>query len=113
MRWGYCFRDCWKKRVWASWLRTAPARAIEIATATWMKGCRKSVRNLVSFGALGEPANLEWRDSAEAAFLKKRRRLPEFSLMFLTGFLLGDPEAFPEKGSKDPALSGDSEAARP
>ena len=71
------------------------------------------MRNLVSVGGSGKPANLEWRDSAEAAFLKKRRRLPEFSLMFLAGFLLGEPETFPEKGSKEPTLSGDSEAARP
>ena len=28
-----------ERRVWASWLGTAPTRAIDIARATWMKGC--------------------------------------------------------------------------
>jgi len=68
-----------------------------------MKGFRKLMRNPApSDGASERPANLEWRDSAEAACLKKRRRFPEFSLMFLADFLLADP-----------FLSGDSEAVRP
>ena len=58
-----------ERRVRVSWLRTAPTRA------TWRRGYLKSVRNLVSFGGSGKPANLEWRDSAEAVSLKERRRL--------------------------------------
>lgn len=64
-------------------------------------------------GALEKFADLEWRDSAEAACLKKRRRLPGVSLIFLTGFRATSPGEFPEKGSKDPLLSKGSEAARP
>ena len=96
------------------WLRTAPARAIEIARATCMKDCRKSVRNPVSVDGTSErSADLEWRDSAEAACLKKRRRLVRPSFVFLADFLLAGPEVSLEKGSRDPFLSGDSEAARP
>ena len=91
------------------WLRTAPARAIEIVRATWMEDRQESV----SFGDASEnSADLEWRDSAEAACLKKRRRVPELSLIFLTGLFLGVPEVFPG-GSKSSCLSRDSEAARP
>ena len=64
-------------------------------------------------GVLEKPADLEWRDSAEAACLKKRRRFPDPSLVFLTGLLLTGPEALPEKGSKYPFLSGGSEEAKP
>jgi len=46
-----------------------------------------------------KPANLEWRDSTEAACPKKRRQVPEFSLMFLARFLLVDPGVLPEKES--------------
>ena len=70
------------------------------------------MRNPAPFdGASERPANLEWRDSAEAACLRKRRRFPEFSLMFLPDFLLADLGVPPEKGPKDSFLSGDSEAA--
>ena len=72
------------------------------------------MRNPAPFDGVSErPANLEWRDSVEAACLKKRRRFPDFSLTFLTDFLLADPGVPPEKGSKDSFFSRDSEAARP
>ena len=73
--------------------------AIEIARATCVKGCRGLARNPASVDdALEKPADLEWRDSAEAARV---------------GLLLTGPEGLPERGSKDPFLSGGSEAARP
>ena len=65
------------------WLTIAPARV------TCMKGFQKLMRNPAPFdGASERTANLEWRDSAEAVCMKKRRRFPEFSLVFLADFLL-------------------------
>ena len=49
---SYCFRDCWKRRVCAIWLKIAPMRV------TWMEDHQESV----SFdNGLGESADLEWR----------------------------------------------------